>query len=101
MVSDNGKGQAYRPPFPFLGNEEIPIRHDLQVDGLRYLEPVPPAAPITIIHGYHDETVPIQRSRDYAAHFPDKVRLIEVDADHDLNDHLEFIWEYVQSFLLV
>jgi len=26
--------------------------------------------------------------------------LIEVDADHDLNGHLEFIWEYVQSFLL-
>jgi hypothetical protein len=26
--------------------------------------------------------------------------LIEVDADHDLNGHLEFIWEHVQSFLL-
>jgi len=25
--------------------------------------------------------------------------LIEVNADHDLNDHLDFIWEYVQSFL--
>jgi hypothetical protein len=23
-----------------------------------------------------------------------------VDADHDLNGHLELIWEYVQSFLL-
>jgi len=26
--------------------------------------------------------------------------LIEVDAGHDLNDHLDFIWEHVQSFLL-
>ena len=80
--------------------KEVPIRYDLQVDGLRYLEPVPPASPVIIIHGHNDKTVPIEPSRAYAAEFPDSVRLIEVDADHDLNGHLEFIWEYVQSFLL-
>ena len=100
MVSDNEKGRAYRPPFPFLGNEEIPIRHDLQVDGLRYLEPIPPASPVIIIHGHNDRVVPIEPSRDYAARFPDKVQLIEVDADHDLNGHLGFIWGHVGSFLL-
>ena len=80
--------------------EEIPVRYDLQVDGLRYLEPVPPASPTIIIHGQSDKTVPIEPSRAYAADFPDSVRLIEVDADHDLNGHLELIWEHVQSFLL-
>jgi len=88
------------PIFHEAFKKEVPIRYDLHLDGLHYLEPVPPASPITIIHGYRDQTVPLQHSRDYAARFPDKVQLIEVDADHDLNVHLEFIWEHVQSFLL-
>lgn len=88
---------------PFLHRafgKEVPIRYDVQIDGLRYLEPIPPATPIIIVHGHNDKTVPIEPARVYAADFPDSVRLIEVDADHDLNGHLELIWEYVQSFLL-
>ena len=79
---------------------EIPVRYDLQVDGLRYLEPVPPPTPILIIHGQNDRTVPIDHSRAYAASFPDQVQLVEVGAEHDLNGHLDVIWKYVQSFLL-
>jgi pimeloyl-ACP methyl ester carboxylesterase len=89
------------PVFHEAFQEEIPIKYDLHLDGLRYLEPIAPPAPMVIIHGQNDTTVPIEHSRDYAASFPDKVQLIEVDADHDLNGHLEFIWDYVQSFLLV
>ena len=80
--------------------KEIPIRYDLQVDGLRYLEIIPPASPVIIIHGHGDRTVPIEPARAYAADFPDRVRLVEVDAGHDLNGHLELIWGYVESFLL-
>jgi hypothetical protein len=93
--------QADRAPlFHPAFDREVPIRYDLQLDGLRYLEPVPPPAPTVIIHGRHDETVPIADSRAYAAKYPDDVRLMEVDADHDLNPHLDLIWDYVQSFLL-
>jgi pimeloyl-ACP methyl ester carboxylesterase len=88
------------PVFHYAFEEEIPLRYDLHVDGLHYLEPIPPATPITIIHGSDDEVVPIDHSREYAASFPGEVHLIEVNAGHDLNDHLEFIWGYVQSFLL-
>jgi len=88
------------PVFHHAFEQEIPVRYDLQVDGLRYLEPVPPATPITIIHGHNDKTVPIEPSRAYAADFPHSVRLIEVEADHDLNGHLDFIWGHVESFLL-
>jgi hypothetical protein len=88
------------PVFHDAFGKEVPIRYDLQVDGLHYLETIPPASPITIIHGHNDRTVPIEPSRAYAANFPDSVHLIEVDADHDLNGHLEFIWRHVQSFLL-
>ena len=88
------------PVFHKAFGKEIAVRYDLHLDGLRYLEPIPPPTPITIIHGQNDKTVPIEPSRAYAADFPDSVHLIEVNADHDLNGHLEFIWEYVQSFLI-
>lgn len=94
------KNAGAAPVFHQAFKEQIPIRYGLQVDGLCYLETIPPPTPITIIHGQNDHTVPIDHSRRYAANFPDNVRLIEVIADHDLNDHLEFIWGYVQSFLL-
>ncbi len=94
---NNGKKLALCQLSTVHFKEEIPVRYDLHLDGLRYLEPVPPASPIIIIHGQSDRTVPIEPARSYAADFPNSVRLIEVDADHDLNGHLEFIWEYVQS----
>jgi hypothetical protein len=80
--------------------QEVPLRYDIQRDGHRYQDPVPPAAPTTIIHGVDDETVPVDDSRSYASAHPGDVHLVEVSATHDLNDHLDRIWEHVQSFLL-
>jgi hypothetical protein len=91
-----GAAPVFHPAF----DREVPIRYDLHLDGLRYLEPVPPAAPAVIIHGRGDRTVPIAHSRAFAADYPDDVRLIEVQADHDLNQHLDLVWDTVQSFLL-
>jgi pimeloyl-ACP methyl ester carboxylesterase len=86
------------PVWHFAFERELPLKFDIQVDGLGYLEPVPPPAPTLIIHGWHDTTVPTDHSRKYAADFPQRVRLIEVDADHDLNGHLDFIGTHVESF---
>jgi pimeloyl-ACP methyl ester carboxylesterase len=80
--------------------QEVPLRYDYHLDGLRYLEAVPPPAPLMIIHGRKDEVVPIEHSREYAAEFPDQVQLVEVDSDHRLNDRLDLIWGQVQVFLL-
>jgi hypothetical protein len=52
------------------------------------------AAPITIFHGTQDEVVPV------TARYPEQVRLIEVKAAHDINDHLPLIWQVTQRFLL-
>jgi len=94
------EGVGAVPVFHYAFEKQVPLRYDLQVDGLRYLQPVPPPAPITIVHGIRDDTVPIEGSRDYAAAYPDRVQLVEVDSDHRLNDQLPFIWEYVVAFLL-
>jgi len=83
------KKAGVEPVFHYAFEQELPVRYDLHIDGLRYLEPIPPTVPITIIHGRNDDVVPIDNSREYAADFPDRVRLIEVNADHDLNSHLE------------
>lgn len=88
------------PVFHKAFQREVPVRNDLQVDGMRYLEPVSPIASTRIIHGKSDTTVPIEDSRAYAAQHANRVQLSEVEADHDLNNHLDHAWEYVQSFLL-
>jgi hypothetical protein len=42
----------------------------------------------------------VTASREYAAGYPEQVRLIEVEAGHDINDHLPLIWQVTQRFLL-
>lgn len=92
------KGTLAVPHYGFGG--EQPLHFGFYQDGQRYQEAAPPAAPTLILHGRHDELVPIERSRAYAGQYPDQVRLIELDAGHHLNDHLATIWEQVQSFVL-
>lgn len=87
------------PVFHLAFDKEVPLRFDLELDGRLYREPVPPAAPTLIVHGGRDETVPVAHSRAYAETFPDRVRLVEVDAGHDLNAHLDMIWEGTTAFL--
>ena len=85
------------PHFAF--KKEVPLRYAYFFDGLFYVKPPPPPAPILIIHGLSDETVSIEHSRHYADRY-DQAKLIEVDSGHQLNDQLPAVWEKVQSFLL-
>ena len=86
--------------FHYAFEQNLPLKYDHYIDALHYARPVPPAAPVAIIHGQNDDVIPINISRDYAASFPARVRLTEVDSDHSLNDQLALVWEHVQSFLL-
>lgn len=90
-----GAASIVHPAF----GKEVPLRFDLELDGRLYREPVPPAAPTLIVHGRRDETVPFAHSQSYAETFPDRVRLVEVDAGHDLNAHLDTIWEETTAFV--
>jgi pimeloyl-ACP methyl ester carboxylesterase len=88
------------PVFHYAFEREVGLRFGFHVDGLQYRDPVVPPGPTMIIHGRSDDVIPIENSRRYAARFPHRVQLIEVDSDHRLNDQLPSIWTYVQSFLL-
>jgi pimeloyl-ACP methyl ester carboxylesterase len=86
--------------FHFAFEREVPLRYDFHVDGLQYVDPVPPPASIIVVHGRDDDVIPIENSRRYCASFPEQARLIEVDSDHRLNDQLPSIWGRVQSLIL-
>jgi pimeloyl-ACP methyl ester carboxylesterase len=54
--------------------------------------------PTRIVHGVHDETVDIGESRNFAKNHP-WVSLKEVDSDHSLLSHLDWILEDCLKFL--
>jgi pimeloyl-ACP methyl ester carboxylesterase len=96
-----GYSELEHEVFHFAFGRPIPLRDDFAIDGAEYAKTVPPPAPVTIIHGRRDDVIPVARSRCYAAQYPDRVELIEVDSDHRLNDHLDFIWEHLRARLAV
>ena len=53
--------------------------------------------PTLILHGKHDETIPIQASIDYAKQ-RSHVKLITLDSDHSLGDKMEIVWQETKSF---
>lgn len=80
--------------------EELLLRYDFHCDGQAYARPVAPPAPVLILHGQNDQTIPVQSSRGYAAEYPGQVTLVELTSDHGLLDSLEVIGDYAVSFLL-
>ena len=94
------KAAGVVPIYHFGFERELPLGYALYEDARHYQEFVPPAAPALIVHGSHDEQVPVEQSRAYAARWPEQVRLVEVDAGHDLNGHLDLIWQEAVPFLL-
>lgn len=88
------------PVFHYGFQEAMPLNYGHHQDGLRYVNAPPPPAPITIIHGLHDPAIPIERSQEYAATYPQDVRLIEVDSDHFLKDQHEQIWLETENLWL-
>ena len=65
--------------------------------GCEDLTPAPPAIPITIVHGWHDEIVPVENSIRYARNCSATLHL--VDGDHRLTANIGEINEYLRQFL--
>lgn len=76
---------------------KVPVHFGFLEEARR--EPAAPSAacPVLILHGIHDETVPVQSSRDYVATHP-RARLVELDTDHRMHDALDRIAAEVQRF---
>ncbi|MEB3212986.1 MAG: YqiA/YcfP family alpha/beta fold hydrolase [Leptolyngbyaceae bacterium] len=54
--------------------------------------------PTLIIHGRHDEVIPVEASKQFAGDRP-WVHLQEVNSDHNLSNVTEFMWQSMSNFL--
>lgn len=75
------------------------VHYGLIEDALQFPEAADFAQPAWIFHGIHDDTVPIEYSRRFAAAHPN-ARLTELDSDHELLNVLDQIVDDAAPFLL-
>ena len=61
------------------------------------LTPQPPQIPISIVHGWHDDIVPVENSIRFARACSATLHI--VDGDHRLTANIEEINEYLRRFV--
>lgn len=89
---------GYLSVYHYGEGRSLPLHYKFVEDARQYqetqlLRPVP----TLILHGQHDQTIPLHASRDYASVRP-WVQLIEFDSDHALIDVMPEIWKAIQAF---
>ncbi|MEL7185296.1 MAG: alpha/beta fold hydrolase [Pseudomonadota bacterium] len=67
------------------------------MEGYEDLTPAPPALPICIVHGWHDDIVPVENSIRYARQSSATLHL--VDGDHRLTANIDEINVYLAQFI--
>jgi len=65
--------------------------------GYEHLTPEPPSTPMAIVHGWHDDIVPVENSIRYAMRCSATLHL--VNGDHRLTDNIAEINNYLEWFL--
>ena len=65
--------------------------------GYEALTPAAPALPIVIVHGWHDDIVPVENSIRYAAGCAATLHI--VDGDHRLTSNIDEINDYLRLFI--
>jgi pimeloyl-ACP methyl ester carboxylesterase len=90
--------ETYLSVYHYGQQTSLPLHYHFLQDAQCYPdERLQRPIPTLILHGFKDEIVPIQVSREYAANRP-WVELIELDSDHGLGNVKEKIWQKTQSF---
>ena len=67
------------------------------MEGFEDLTPRPPRIPICIVHGWHDDIVPVEKSIRFARACSATLHI--VDGDHRLTANVEEIKEYLRRFV--
>jgi len=67
------------------------------MEGHEDLTPAPPSMPICIVHGWHDDVVPVENSIHYASGCSATLHI--VDGDHRLTANIDEINEYLSQFI--
>ncbi|NJR49149.1 MAG: alpha/beta fold hydrolase [Leptolyngbyaceae cyanobacterium CSU_1_3] len=76
----------------------LPLDYQFVADCVEYDQAqLQRSIPTLILHGIHDDVIPVQASRDYGATRP-WVNLVELNSDHGLAEVKDQIWSAVQEF---
>lgn len=79
----------------------VPLHYDFLTDAQKYpLVEIDKMLPTLIIHGIHDDVIPVAASQAYVQDRP-WVELLEWDSDHQLTDANERIWQEIYRFCQV
>jgi pimeloyl-ACP methyl ester carboxylesterase len=92
------QASGYLSVYHYGERRSLPLHYPFVEDAKKlnesqWLRPIP----TLILHGIHDQVIPIAASRHYARERP-WVKLIELNSDHALGDVLPQIWDAVQKF---
>ncbi len=91
--------EIYLPVFHYSYQKEIPLHYNFFQDAETYANYAFKNKTSTLIlHGIHDETVPIQVSENYSHNRP-WTKLIYLDSDHSLGNCLETLLQETKQFL--
>ena len=85
--------------YHYAEERSLPLSYNFVIDAANYqdnqlLRPVP----TLILHGRHDEVIPITASRNFASSRP-WVQLIELNSNHALADVMTQ-WQQIKSFII-
>lgn len=90
---------GYLSVYHYGEKRSIRLHYQFLLDANNYpVSELVRSCPTLIIHGVHDDVVPIEVSRSYVEQHP-QARLIELDSDHGLNDVKEIIWQETRDFM--
>jgi uncharacterized protein len=98
---------GYLPIYHHAAKNPLPLHYNFVVDARQYhFFTSDRVLPTLIVHGIHDDVIPIDSSRKFANKHP-WVELIEVDSNHSLLDKSdspletlhERIWQEISIFL--
>ncbi|MBW4695381.1 MAG: alpha/beta fold hydrolase [Lyngbya sp. HA4199-MV5] len=86
------------PVYHYGEAKKLPLSYGFVTDAMQYREEeLARSLPTLILHGKHDDVIPLQASIDFANSRP-WVQLVELDSDHALTDVSTEIWRAMQNF---
>lgn len=89
---------GYLSVYHYSEERSLPLSYKFIQDAEKYQDELfQRPIPTLILHGLHDEVIPIEASQTFAASRP-WVKLIEFDSDHSLSNVLPEIWAAIREF---
>ncbi len=95
------QSDQYLSVYHYSEDRMLPLSYQFVEDAVRYHEQeMQRPVPTLILHGTHDDVIPIQASIDFAESRP-WVQLVELASDHTLANVSNEIWKAVQEFCAI